>query len=46
MMLCGDISELAEDTGFVPEYEFENGIANVLNFVRNCGLETNSDKHR
>ncbi|WP_400210801.1 NAD-dependent epimerase/dehydratase family protein [Methanomethylophilus alvi] len=46
MMLCGDISELTEDTGFVPEYEFENGIANVLNFVRNCGLETNSDKHR
>ncbi len=34
MMLCGDISELTEDTGFVPEFEFEEGIRNVVDSVR------------
>ncbi|WII08519.1 NAD(P)-dependent oxidoreductase [Methanomassiliicoccales archaeon LGM-DZ1] len=34
MMLAGDISELTEDTGFVPQYSFEEGIMNVLAYVR------------
>ncbi len=34
MMLCADISELTADTGFVPEYTFEKGIAKVVKYLR------------
>lgn len=34
MMLAGDISELTEDTGFVPRYSFEEGIKNVVAYVK------------
>ena len=34
MMLCADISELTADTGFVPEYTFEEGIAKVVKYLR------------
>ena len=30
MRLCADISKLTEDTGFVPEYSFEDGIRDIL----------------
>lgn len=30
MRLCADISELTKDTGFVPEYTFEDGIRDIL----------------
>lgn len=35
MRLCADISKLTEDTGFVPEYSFEDGIRDIL---KNRGL--------
>jgi Nucleoside-diphosphate-sugar epimerases len=34
MMLCADISELTEDTGFVPKYDFKEGIARTVRCVR------------
>lgn len=34
MMLCADISELTEDTGYVPIYTFEEGIKNTMEKVR------------
>ena len=34
MYLCADISELTEDTGFVPEYEFERGIRETMEWYR------------
>lgn len=34
MYLCADISELAEDTGFYPEYSFEKGIAETIAWRR------------
>ena len=30
MRLCADISELTKDTGFVPEYTFEDGVRDIL----------------
>lgn len=34
MYLCGDISELTEDTGFVPSMSFDEGIQKVADYVR------------
>ena len=35
MHLEADISSLTEDTGFIPEYEFEDGIKETIEWVRN-----------
>lgn len=32
MFLCADISELTEDTGFIPKYEFVNGIRETIQY--------------
>lgn len=34
MNLCADISELCEDTGFTPEYTFEQGIRETIDWYR------------
>ena len=34
MHLCADITELTEDTGFVPQVSFEEGIRNTVEWVR------------
>lgn len=34
MYLCADISELTEDTGFVPEYTFERGIRETIEWCK------------
>ena len=34
MFLCADISDLTEDTGFVPKYSFKEGIARTASFVK------------
>ena len=34
MYLCADITELEKDTGFVPQYNFECGIAETIDWVR------------
>jgi UDP-glucose 4-epimerase len=34
MRLCADIRMLTEDTGFVPEYSFEEGIRETIDWVR------------
>lgn len=34
MHLCADISELASDTGFMPQYTFEEGIRETIDWVR------------
>lgn len=34
MHLCADISELEKDTGFAPRYEFEQGIAETIEWVK------------
>ena len=34
MYLCADISELTEDTGFVPQTDFSTGIAATIEWVR------------
>jgi UDP-glucose 4-epimerase len=33
--LCADIQALTEDTGFVPEYSFEKGIRETIEWVKN-----------
>lgn len=33
MMLCADISELTEDTGFVPKYSFKEGISRTVSNI-------------
>ena len=38
MYLCADISELAEDTGFVPEVDFEDGIEKTIRYVKDTNL--------
>ena len=35
MYLCADITELEKDTGFVPRYSFESGIAETIEWVKN-----------
>ena len=34
MHLCADISELTKDTGFMPQYSFEEGIKNTVDWCR------------
>lgn len=34
MHLCADISELTNDTGFIPEYSFEEGILETIAWVK------------
>lgn len=34
MNLCADISDLTTDTGFVPQYSFEEGIRETINWVK------------
>ena len=34
MYLCADTSSLAEDTGFAPEYTFEQGIKETVEWFR------------
>lgn len=34
MYLCADITNLTEDTGFVPNIDFESGIKNTINWVK------------
>lgn len=34
MYLCADISELTKDTGFIPEYTFEEGIEETIQWYR------------
>ena len=38
MHLCADISELTEDTGFMPVVDFEEGIEKTIRYVRNTNL--------
>ncbi len=38
MYLCADISELAEDTGFAPEVDFEDGIEKTIRYVKDTNL--------
>ncbi len=38
MYLCADISELTEDTGFVPEVDFEEGIEKTIQYVKDTNL--------
>lgn len=38
MFLCSDISELIEDTGFVPAYSFEEGIVETIEWVRSLSV--------
>lgn len=35
MHLCADISQLTEDTGFVPKISFEEGIKETIHFIMN-----------
>ena len=35
MHLCADITDLEKDTGFAPRYEFETGIAETIEWVKN-----------
>lgn len=37
MYLCADISELTQDTGFVPHYTFEEGIRETIDWVKERG---------
>ena len=39
MHLCADITELTRDTGFVPKYSFEEGIAKTVKWAKNTQLE-------
>lgn len=34
MYLCADITDLQEDTGFVPDYTFEQGIVETINWYK------------
>lgn len=34
MLLCPDISELQRDTGYEPDYDFDTGIKNVIEYVK------------
>ena len=34
MYLCADISSLTDDTGFVPQYSFEDGIKETVDWCR------------
>ena len=34
MNLCADIRTLTEDTGFVPEYSFEEGVLETAEWLR------------
>lgn len=34
MYLCADISDLQKDTGFVPKYEFQDGIRRTIRWVK------------
>jgi nucleoside-diphosphate-sugar epimerase len=38
MHLCADISELTEDTGFMPVVDFEEGIEKTIRYVRDTNL--------
>ena len=38
MYLCADISQLTEDTGFVPELEFEEGIRRTAEWLKGRAL--------
>ena len=38
MYLCADISELTEDTGFMPAVDFEEGIEKTIRYVRDTDL--------
>ena len=38
MYLCADISELSEDTGFMPAVDFEEGIEKTIEYVKETGL--------
>ena len=38
MHLCADISELTEDTGFMPAVDFEEGIEKTIRYVRDTNL--------
>lgn len=38
MYLCADISDLQKDTGFVPDYSFEEGIKETIEWYRNNAL--------
>lgn len=35
MYLCADIKNLTDDTGFIPETEFENGIEKTVDYIKN-----------
>ncbi len=34
MYLCADVSELQQDTGFMPDYSFEEGIVETINWYK------------
>jgi len=38
MYLCADISEVAEDTGFAPKVDFEDGIEKTIRYVKDTNL--------
>ncbi len=39
MYLSGNILELTQDTGFIPETDFEEGIEYVIEWVKGVGLQ-------
>lgn len=41
MHLCADISELEQDTGFTPQYSFEKGISETIEWYKNNYYEEN-----
>jgi nucleoside-diphosphate-sugar epimerase len=43
MRLCADTRTLMEDTGFVPEYSFEEGIRETIEWVKNRDKMSNSN---
>ncbi|WP_291943921.1 NAD-dependent epimerase/dehydratase family protein [Cetobacterium sp.] len=46
MKLCADIMNLTEDTGFVPKYEFEEGIKRTIDWQKSFLEEKNNVKRK
>lgn len=42
MHLCADVADLAEDTGFVPDYTFEEGIVETINWYKEERVNDNN----
>lgn len=44
MYLCADLSDLSRDTGFVPEYTFERGIRETVEWYKKAGNTNEKSK--